>query len=58
MNTEQPYDIRKWDELTDAEKQRYMPIPYDEEAEVMAMDEAQRKNWLLKKRLAKLELPR
>jgi len=52
MNQEPPYDIRLWDELTEAEKSRYLPLTDKELALVTPMTETEREYWLLQKKMA------
>ena len=54
MNTERPHDIRRWDELSDNERQRYTPIPADQEDAVKAMTEDERHSWWMSRKLRML----
>ena len=51
MNTEPPYDLRLWDELSPEERDRYLPLTDEELAEVTPLTEDQRRTWLLTKRM-------
>lgn len=58
MDTERPHDIRQWDELTEAERQRYIPIPPDQEEKVKAMTEEERHDWSFRMKTKLDELAR